>query len=53
MEKDLVSISFDRSRQKYRLSGYVAGKDIEGKGQLDNGKWFIWKATCSDSKTEA
>jgi imidazolonepropionase-like amidohydrolase len=43
-EKDIVSITFDRSRVRYRLSGYLAGKDLEGKGQMDNGKWFSWKA---------
>ena len=52
LDKDLVSISFDRTRHKFRLSGYVDGKDIEGKGQLDNGNWVNWKATWTDSKTE-
>ena len=52
-EKDLVSISFDRSRQKFRLSGYISGRDIEGKGQSDNGKWFSWKAVYSDNTTDA
>jgi hypothetical protein len=37
LEKDLVGINFDGSRHKYRLSGYVADKNIEGKGQLENG----------------
>jgi imidazolonepropionase-like amidohydrolase len=52
LDKDLVSITFDRAKQKFRLSGYVTGKDIEGKGQLDNGKWISWKATYSNSSTE-
>jgi imidazolonepropionase-like amidohydrolase len=52
LDKDLVSISFDRARQKHRLSGYVTGKDIEGKGQLDNGRWISWKATYLNSTTE-
>jgi len=52
LDKDLVNITFDRAKQKYRLSGYVIGKDLEGKGQLDNGKWIAWKATFADSKTE-
>ena len=39
-EKDIVSITFERSRVRFRLSGYIAGKDLEGKGQLDNGKWI-------------
>ena len=53
LDKDLVNITFDRSKQKYRLSGYLSARDIEGKGQLDNGKWFSWKAVYSDSKFEA
>jgi imidazolonepropionase-like amidohydrolase len=53
LDKDIVSINFDRSKQKYRLSGYISEKDIEGRGQLDNGKWFSWKATYSDKATEA
>jgi len=52
LDKDLVNISFDRTKQKFRLSGYVTGKDLEGKGQLDNGKWVTWKAIWSDGKTE-
>jgi imidazolonepropionase-like amidohydrolase len=47
-EKDIVTINFERSRVRYRLSGYIMGKDLEGKGQLDNGKWVTWKATYSD-----
>ncbi|HEX2977040.1 MAG TPA: amidohydrolase family protein [Bacteroidales bacterium] len=50
-EKDLVSIVFDKARQKYRLSGYISGNNLEGNGQLDNGKWFSWQATFTDSKT--
>jgi len=53
IEKDLVNITFDRSKQKYRLSGYLSDKDIVGKGQFDNGKWFSWKAVFSNSKFEA
>jgi imidazolonepropionase-like amidohydrolase len=52
-EKDIISISFDRSRQKYRLSGYLNNKDLEGKGQLESGKWFYWRATYSDNAREA
>lgn len=52
LDKDLVSINFDRSGRKFRLSGYVNGKDIEGKGQLDNGKWITWKAAYSNNTTE-
>jgi imidazolonepropionase-like amidohydrolase len=52
LDKDIVSISFDRSKQKFRLSGYINSKDIEGKGQLDNGKWVTWKATYANNTTE-
>ncbi len=46
-EKDIVTINFERARVRYRLSGYVNGKDLEGKGQTDSGKWVSWKATFS------
>ena len=53
-DHDLVSIIFESGKIKYRLSGYQAGADIEGKGQLDNGKWITWKATYEGPpKTEA
>ncbi len=52
LEKDLVSIVFDRAKLKFRLSGYVAGKDLKGRAQLDNGKWVAWQASWTDSKTE-
>jgi imidazolonepropionase-like amidohydrolase len=52
-DKEIVTITFDRSRAKFRLSGYVTGKDLEGKGQLDNGKWVSWKATYSSAAPEA
>jgi imidazolonepropionase-like amidohydrolase len=52
LDKDLVSITFDRARTKFRLSGYINGKDLEGKGMLDNGKWISWKASCASNTTE-
>ena len=52
VEKDIVSISFERSGVRYRLSGYSKGKDLEGKGQLDNGKWVSWKAQYTGSAPE-
>ena len=51
-EKDLVSMTFERAKTRYRLTGYVSGKDLEGKGQLENGKWFSWKATYFSPTTE-
>jgi len=52
-EKDLISMTFERSRLRFRLSGYISGKDLEGKGQLDNGQWISWKATYAGPATEA
>jgi imidazolonepropionase-like amidohydrolase len=51
-EKDIISISFDRGRTKYRLSGYISDRDIEGKGQLDNGRWISWKASYKGPSAE-
>lgn len=48
LEKDLISISFERSGKKLRLSGYINDRDIKGKGQLDDGKWITWNAKCTD-----
>ena len=53
IEKDLVSISFERSRQKYRLSGYINAKDLEGRGQTESGKWFSWIALYENNTMEA
>jgi len=52
-EMDIVTINFERSRVRYRLSGYVNGKDFEGKGQTDAGKWVSWKATFSAATSVA
>jgi len=51
-DKDVVSISFDRAKLKYRLTGFASGKDLMGRGQLDNGKWIDWKASYKSSETE-
>lgn len=48
-DRDLVSISFERDRMKYRLTGYISGKDFKGEGQLDNGKWINWSAVFTSS----
>jgi imidazolonepropionase-like amidohydrolase len=53
LDKDLVSITFERARTRFRLSGYITGKDLVGKGQLDNGTWFTWKAVYSSPAPEA
>ncbi len=51
-EKDIVSISFERAKTKYRLSGYIVDKNMEGQGQLDNGKWISWKASFTGPVSE-
>ena len=51
-EKDIVSITFNRGQTGYRLSGYISGKDMEGKAQLANGTWQDWKASYVSSKTD-
>ncbi|MCJ7446984.1 MAG: amidohydrolase family protein [Bacteroidales bacterium] len=51
-EKDLVSIAFERAKRKFRLSGYIVEKNLEGKGQLDDGKWFSWKAAYEGPSSE-
>jgi len=51
-DNDLVSITFDRAKIKYRLSGYLSESDIKGKGQLDNGKWISWNAIYENDEKE-
>ena len=50
-DKDLVSMTFEKSRTRFRLTGYTSGKDLEGRGQLDNGKWISWKAVFNSTAT--
>lgn len=51
IDKDLISMSFEKSHTRFRLTGYSSGKDLEGNGQLDNGKWLEWKALYTSSST--
>ncbi|MFO7622122.1 MAG: amidohydrolase family protein [Bacteroidales bacterium] len=44
LEKDLVSITFERGRSRYRLSGYISENGLEGRGQMEEGNWISWKA---------
>ncbi|HUX95220.1 MAG TPA: amidohydrolase family protein [Bacteroidales bacterium] len=53
VEKDLVNISFDRAGQKYRLTGYISGNNLEGKGQLSDSKWIKWNAKFNGPSAEA
>ena len=50
-EKDIISITFDRGRTGYRLSGYISGRDLEGKAQLNNGIWQNWQASFTSAET--
>jgi imidazolonepropionase-like amidohydrolase len=52
LDKDIVTINYEISKQKFRLSGFLNNKDMEGKGQSDNGKWFSWVATYLDNTME-
>lgn len=52
IDKDLVSISFEKSGQKYRLTGYMKENDLEGRGQLSDGKWIIWNAKFTGTDSE-
>ncbi len=50
IDKDLVTVNFDRASHKFRLIGYIGDKSIEGKGQLEDGTWVKWNAVfVSDS----
>jgi imidazolonepropionase-like amidohydrolase len=51
IDKDIVSLTFERARNRFRLDGYISGKDMQGRGQLDNGKWISWNATYETSVT--
>jgi imidazolonepropionase-like amidohydrolase len=51
-DRDIVNMSFERSKIKYRLSGYIVDKNIEGRGQLENGNWISWKATYTGPPPE-
>lgn len=52
IDKDLLSIIFDMSGKKFRLTGYVKGNDLEGRGQLSDGRWVRWNAKFSDNAAE-
>lgn len=50
-DRDLVSISFDKDRIKYRLAGYISGRNFQGEGQLDSGLWIKWSAEFTSPDT--
>lgn len=41
---DLLTMHFTLGGKLYRLTGWVKGKVLEGKGQNPEGKWFEWIA---------
>ncbi|TPE44201.1 amidohydrolase family protein [Pontibacter mangrovi] len=52
---NLVTISFAESKdskQSIRLSGWVAGKNLQGEGQLPNASSVKWTAAYSEAMTE-
>ncbi len=57
---ELVTLSFNpdttkKKTDKIRLSGWLAGKNLRGKGQKTNGDWISWSANYSgalDKKDE-
>lgn len=51
IEKDLVSLTFERQRTRFRLPGYLSGNNMQGKGQTDSGKWVAWKAEFQSRET--
>jgi imidazolonepropionase-like amidohydrolase len=51
-DKDMISLTFERAKNRYRLTGYINGKDITGRGQLDNGQWVSWKANYTSNATD-
>ncbi len=49
MVDELITLNFtlekdSASKEPIRLSGWVAGKDLKGRGQLENGDWIDWEA---------
>jgi imidazolonepropionase-like amidohydrolase len=52
-DKDLVTIVFDQSKLKFRLSGYIKENEIIGKGQLNDGRWLNWNAKFISQNTSA
>lgn len=53
LEKDLVTLTFEHQKMRFRLPGYISGNDMTGKGQLDNGRWVNWKATFASREFES
>ncbi|SFH20465.1 amidohydrolase family protein [Pontibacter chinhatensis] len=52
---NLVTISFAESKdskESIRLSGWVAGKNLQGEGQLPNASAVKWLASYSEAMTE-
>ncbi|MDN5213834.1 amidohydrolase family protein [Fulvivirgaceae bacterium BMA12] len=57
VQRELVTLNFDIgdkeiSDKEIRFSGWVDGKDIQGRGQLGNGDWVSWQALHRDDLSE-
>ncbi|MFN3315319.1 MAG: amidohydrolase, partial [Raineya sp.] len=54
--KDLISIAFNPDKNKtanqIRLSGWIAGKTMQGEGQMPDGSAVKWQATFSQNAPE-
>ncbi|MFP4090429.1 MAG: amidohydrolase family protein [Cyclobacteriaceae bacterium] len=48
IQGELLTINFTPekdSEQRLRLSGWLSGQDLQGKGETPEGEWVNWKAT--------
>jgi len=52
-ERDLVSLSFETRGVTYRLSGSINGRNLEGRGRTDDGKWVTWNASFTSPAKES
>jgi len=52
-ERDLVSLSFETRGITYRLSGSINGRNLEGRGRTNDGRWVTWKAMFTSPPKES
>ncbi|WKN30123.1 amidohydrolase family protein [Porifericola rhodea] len=49
---ELLTLNFQpekESDQRLRLSGWLSGKNLQGRGQMADGSWVDWKATYDEA----
>ena len=56
-QRELITLSFNVKDEKtstgeIRFSGWIAGRDIKGSGQLGDGEWVSWQATYQGEVSE-